>query len=1001
MDKALLEYLINMFALIANIYPHLLFENVKDFLKSFLLKEFNDEITNVNLSLFKEYYKKYSEIKISLDGSDKLNGLLYKLIREKGIGLQKKQKFHILIRLLFFEKFLLDFDPEITINQILFSDILKLCVDNFQIIETEYLSAKGFIHGTLYNISEKNRLMIVGGKKSFSLDIAFMQRDNLNGQLFFLYIESVSIMLFYFKGNDSLIFNGQPIFPDHIYLFNKGASIKGTIVEPIYYNQILRRFLSCKSTNLVVQVKEIEYKFKNSKNGIHKLSFVLESGQLIGIIGRTGVGKSTLINILNGNIKPDKGAIKFNNYDLQNDNDKLDGLIGYVPQDDLLIEDLSVYTNLYLNASLCFGNLSKTELAEKVNNLLADFDLFDIKDLKVGTPLNKFISGGQRKKLNIALELIREPSILFADEPTSGLSSLDTEEIMSLLTEQTINGKIVIVNIHQPSSDIFKLFDKIIVLDREGYPVYFGNPMEAIPYFNNYIKKLSTSVDYCNLCENINPEKIFKALEEKKVNEFGEYTDERQTSQIEWHERYLKNYTNKHGSFLGPLPEIKFNRPKPLIQFLIFSKRNIFSKIANREYMLLAMLVSPLLAVILAFLCRSGSPGDATGYVFAENDNIPSFLFMSVIVALFVGLIISAEEIIKDKKILLRETYLRLSKASYLNSKVAYLFTLGAFQTLLYVVISNSILDIHSMTFNFWLILFSTSCFANLAGLLISASFDSIVVIYIMVPLIIVPQILLSGVVVSFDKLNDNVSSKEFVPFVGDLMVSRWAFEALVVSQFEYNDYQKLFFNLEKIESNDKFNYLILIPEIKKAIFNSKRQINTSSNIDNLLLIKNGIEVLNEIMPFKKKDELSNFLTVSKNQQKIEKDLDILSAALLKRIKQTCKLKDSISHDLVRKCGNVTNFINFKDQNINNSLSELVLKRKSLETFTIFNNKVIRKMEPIYQIPASKNGRAHFLSSSKRLGNFEIGTFAFNISAIWIMVFIIYIALNGLFYLRL
>ena len=109
MDKALLEYLINMFALIANIYPNLIFDNVKDFLKSFLLKEFSDEIANENLRLFREFYNKYSEIKISRDGTDKLNELLKNIIQQKGVELPKKQKFQILIRLLFFEKFLLKF----------------------------------------------------------------------------------------------------------------------------------------------------------------------------------------------------------------------------------------------------------------------------------------------------------------------------------------------------------------------------------------------------------------------------------------------------------------------------------------------------------------------------------------------------------------------------------------------------------------------------------------------------------------------------------------------------------------------------------------------------------------------------------------------------------------------------------------------------------------------------------------------------------------------------
>ena len=102
--------------------------------------------------------------------------------------------------------------------------------------------------------------------------------------------------------------------------------------------------------------------------------------------------------------------------------------------------------------------------------VLMDIDLIGIKNLAVGDPINKYISGGQRKRLNIALELIREPSVLFADEPTSGLSSMDSEMVMLLLKEQTLKGRLVIVNIHQPSSDIYKLFDKLLIMDKGGYP---------------------------------------------------------------------------------------------------------------------------------------------------------------------------------------------------------------------------------------------------------------------------------------------------------------------------------------------------------------------------------------------------------------------------------------------------------------------------------------------------------------------------------------------------
>ncbi len=995
-----MEYLIKMFALIANVYPNLLFENIKEFLKSFLLNNFSDEIANENLQIFKEYYYKFSDLRKLPNGESKFNEYLKNTIQLKSIDLPKKQKYLILIWLLFFEKYLLKFIDETSHFKLLFSDILNLYNTNSLIDENDYISIKGFIQGALYNIPDRNMLLTIGKNNFPGIDIAFMQRKNLNGQLFILYVKNVNLLLFYYKGNDSLIYNGLKIFPDHVYLFQKGYSITGTHIEPIYYNQIIQKFLINKTADLFIEVNKIEYIYNNSNNGIHQLSMSMETGQLIGILGRSGVGKSTLINILNGNLKPQFGEIVYNHINLYTESNKLHGLIGYVPQDDLLIEELSVYTNLYLNASLCFANLSDKELSEKTNNILSDFELYEVRNLKVGSTLNKYISGGQRKKLNIALELIREPSVLFVDEPTSGLSSTDAEEIMYLLTEQTIKGKIVIINIHQPSSDIFKLFDKIIALDKEGYPVYFGNPLDTITYFNKYTEKYSTNVDYCNVCENINPETIFKALEEKKVNSFGESTSERKTLPFEWHKRYLSELNDNNGSSIEILPEIELNKPNLLGQFIIFSKRNLLSKIANHSYVFLALSISPILAVILAYLCKSTNR-NYDKYIFSTNDNIPSFLFMSVLVAIFIGLIISAEEIFRDRKILKRESYLHLNKSSYLFAKIFYLFALSAIQTFLYVVISNYILGFQGMTFYFWFILFSTSCFANVIGLLISSLFNSIVVIYIMVPLIIIPQILLSGVVIGFDKLNEKVSSKEFVPFIGDIMVSRWAFEALVVSQFEYNNYQKHFFDIEKIESNDKFNYMVLIPEIQKVLNNVYNSENISYQVNDNKFIINGLTVLNEALPFQGMTDIMKSMTIEKNKNKIEKYLNILNGALFKRINKISHIKDSIAHNLVKANGNIIDFVNFKNSNTNRSLSDMVLKRNSFETFFKYNNQLIREIEPIYQVPESKYGRAQFFSSVKRIGSFQIETFIFNIYVIWGMAFLVFILLYTCFYYKM
>ena len=235
-------------------------------------------------------------------------------------------------------------------------------------------------------------------------------------------------------------------------------------------------------------------------------------------------------------------------------------------------------------------------------------------------------------------------------------------------------------------------------------------------------------------------------------------------------------------------------------QLKIFIRRDVLSKLANQQYVLINFLEAPLLAFILSFLVRFYNTDEFLrhGYIFGENENIPAYLFMAVVVALFIGLTVSAEEIIKDRKIRKREKFLNLSNSSYLMSKIVILFVLSAVQTMMFVLIGNSILGIKGMWFDYWLVLFSVSCFANLLGLNVSSAFNSAITIYILIPFLIIPQLLLSGVLVKFDKLNPSVTEQGVVPFWGEVMVSRWGFEALAVNQFVNNKYERLFYSFEK-----------------------------------------------------------------------------------------------------------------------------------------------------------------------------------------------------------
>ena len=209
-----------------------------------------------------------------------------------------------------------------------------------------------------------------------------------------------------------------------------------------------------------------------------------------------------------------------------------------------------------------------------------------------------------------------------------------------------------------------------------------------------------------------------------------------------------------------PIPEINFKTPNRLKQFIVFAKRDVLSKIADTQYLLITLLEAPVLAFFLAFLIRYFDESAKNAhYTLYDNSNLPIYIFMSVIVAIFMGLTVSAEEIIKDRKILKREAFLNLSWNSYLMSKVFVQFAISAIQAFTFVLVGNGITGIKGMMFEYWLVLFSCWAGANMLGLVISDSFKTVVTIYILIPFLVIPQIILSGVMVKFEKLNPNISS--------------------------------------------------------------------------------------------------------------------------------------------------------------------------------------------------------------------------------------------------
>jgi len=835
-----------------------------------------------------------------------------------------------------------------------------------------------------------------------------IHRKDLDGFIAILYLQNTDLFFFKYVGRSDVYLNGVPQISGSINVLATGSALRWETTDPVYYGEILNNFKKINNnTRTSFEARKISYQFKNGKLGLREVDIAEESGNLVALMGASGAGKSTLLHVLNGTEEPSEGEVLINGINIYEEPTKIEGVIGFVPQDDLLIEDLTVYQNLYFAAKLCFSHLNEKEIDALVVRTLSDLGLTETKNLTVGSPLRKTISGGQRKRLNIGLELLREPAVLFVDEPTSGLSSRDSENIIDLLKELSLKGKLVFAVIHQPSSDIFKMFDKLVILDTGGYQIYYGNPVDAISYFKRNINLVNSEEGECSTCGNVNPEQIFNIIETKVINEFGNFTDERKFTPEQWNQKYKSKIKVTPVVTSHEVPHSTLRIPSWLKQIKLFGLRDILAKLSNTQYLFINLLEAPLLAFILAFIVRYYNSDDPyqIGYVFSKNLNMPAYLFMSVIVALFMGLTVSAEEIIRDRKILKREKFLHLNHSSYILSKIGILFMISAIQTALFVMVGNTILEIKGMFFIYWAILFTTSCFANLLGLNISSAFNSAVTIYILIPILLIPQLILSGVVVKFDKLNPTIGNTETVPFVGDIMASRWAFEASMVAQYKDNEFEKQFYEFDKIMADADYKKIYFIPALETRLdFVNLNFRNSDPTIqkevaDDLNLLRMEISEELEFVgksDFKQLDDFTAERYDSSVYAATSTFLSALKKFYINRYNKADQEKDKIIDELTNTYEKEKKFETYRNSYQNESISELVKNTAESNRIIEKKGKLIQKIFPIYKKPDPEHlvdFDAQFYMPAKHFLNKNIDTLYFNLGIIWSMTILLALTL--------
>ena len=541
---------------------------------------------------------------------------------------------------------------------------------------------------------------------------------------------------------------------------------------------------------IALQAKNLSVVVKNTKTKkpftlLNDINFTIHPGEFVGLMGPSGSGKTTLLTALNGYQKPTSGTSFLNEHNIYEQYDLFRGNIGYVPQNDIIFTQLTVYEALYYTAKLRLpSDTLEDDIDQKINQILEKLNIQNTRDVVIGDALTKGISGGQRKRVNLAHELITEPALLFLDEPTSGLSSEDTFSVMELLQELSDNGTTIILTIHQPSLRIYKKMKSIIYLFN-GRQVYYGPSEEAILFFHPEAKteneKKSLLSDPSNALKPLTDDQktIDRAeTKERKLELLDEIIRKRVTAYQEspFYKRLVVEREETSCKQISVGSKQKIKRKGVFRQFWILTKRAFV--ILRKEK--IRVFVSQPLVIALALVLVFAGKLDLVGEYFETLIRGPSALFLLVISSVWFGASNSAQSIVSERAIYKRERMVNLMIPSYVFSKVFILMALSSLQILLLLGIVYFPLRFEGsfLTMYFGLVL-SAGVGVGM-GLVLSAFSKTEKSAVAAVPIILIPQIIFGGVMLPIYEIAD--AGK----IVSNVMAVRWGHEILM--HVEYDD---------------------------------------------------------------------------------------------------------------------------------------------------------------------------------------------------------------------
>ena len=475
---------------------------------------------------------------------------------------------------------------------------------------------------------------------------------------------------------------------------------------------------------IAVRAEGVEKVYKNGFQALNDCYLNINSGTLMAIMGPSGCGKSTLLKTLNGESPATRGKVYLFNQELTSNYEYLKTQIGYVPQDDIVHKELTVYQSMFYAAKLRLENRSKEDINSKINQILDSLNISFIKNQLVGQ-----ISGGQRKRVSIAVELLTDPLILFLDEPTSPLDPQTIEEFLKILKNLADSGTTVIMVTHKPEDLVY--MDSAMFLAEGGYIVYDGPSSSYTNYFG-----VTSAVE------------VYASLVGEKAKK--------------WIQKFNDQSNIKKRSFTQNKKQENITTANSIKQFYWLSARYMKIKTNDKLNSTILILQAPIIAVLLLLIF----------------DHITQAVpFLIAISAIWFGANNSAREIVGELPIYKRERMFNLKIIPYVFSKLSVLTIFAFVQAILFISIIAIRYDNPSwnnyMGSILWMVLISIA--ATLMGLLLSSTSNSTEKVMSIVPISLIPQIMLAGIITRI--------TNEFVEYLSYFTLSRWGTEGFSILQ--------------------------------------------------------------------------------------------------------------------------------------------------------------------------------------------------------------------------